>query len=281
MKKTFRTMLVAAMAMLTMTYVGCKGGQGEGEGEGEGGEVKTTEMPDTMTIKVGDSEFSMSKVEPGTFTIGPVAGDKNVTPEEKPAHKVDLTQRFYIGQTEVTQDLYQAVMGTNPSNFKGAKNLPVEQVSYNDAIEFCKRLSEKTGHTFTLPTEAQWEYAARGGQKAPTEPQLYAGSNNIGDVTWFEDNSGEKTHPVASKAPNAIGLYDMTGNVFEWCLDWYGSYKGGDVTNPEGPASGKDRVIRGGSWRGDAKNCRVSYRYNYGPDHNRFNLGFRVVMLPE
>ena len=269
---------MAAMAMLALTYVGCIG-QEEPEGEGEGVEVVADEMPETMTLKVGDAEFSLSRVDAGTFTIGPVAGDKNVTADEKPAHKVDLTQRFYIGQTEVTQELYKAVMGTNPSKFSGA-NLPVEQVSYNDAMEFCKRLSEQTGRTFTLPTEAQWEYAARGGQKAPETPQLYSGSDNISEVTWFEENSAGKTHPVASKAPNAIGLYDMTGNVFEWCLDWYGSYKGGDVTNPAGPEKGKNRVIRGGSWRGDAKNCRVSYRYNYGPDHNRFNLGFRVVMLP-
>ena len=279
MRKTFRTMLVAAMAMMTVNYVGCKG-HGEGEGEGEGGEEIVVEQPETMTFKVGDAEFSVARVDAGTFTIGPVAGDKYVTDDEKPAHQVDLTETYYIGQTEVTQELYTAVMGTNPSKFTGAKNLPVEQVSYNDAIEFCKRLSEQTGKTFTLPTEAQWEYAARGAQNAPAEPQLYAGSNNIGEVTWFENNSGGKTHPVASKAPNAIGLYDMTGNVFEWCLDWYGSYKDGDVTNPEGPTTGKDRVIRGGSWRGDAKNCRISYRYNYGPEHNRFNLGFRVVMLP-
>lgn len=272
-------MMVAAMAMLAFTYVGCKGGQGDGEGEGSG-ETKEMQLPETMTLKVGDAEFSMSRVDAGTFTIGPVAGDKDVTDAEKPAHQVDLTETFYIAQTEVTQELYKAVMGTNPSNFTGMKNLPVEQVSYNDAMEFCKRLSEETGYTFTLPTEAQWEYAARGAQNAPANPELYAGSNNINDVSWFEDNSNGKTHPVATKAPNALGLYDMTGNVFEWCLDWYGNYKDGAATNPNGPNSGADRVLRGGSWRGDAKNCRVSYRYNYGPDHNRFNLGFRVVMLP-
>ena len=270
-------MLVAAMAMLTVTYVGCKG-QGGGEGEG-GEETVVEEMPETMTFKVGNSEFTVSRVDPGTFTIGPVAGDPEVTEDEKPAHKVDLTETYYIGRTEVTQELYAAVMGKNPSNFKGS-NLPVEQVSYNDALEFCKRLSEKTGKNFTLPTEAQWEYAARGGQKSPEQPELYSGSNNINEVSWFGDNSGEKTHPVATKAPNALGIYDMTGNVFEWCLDWYGSYKGAGTTDPNGPAKGVDRVLRGGSWRGEAKNCRVSYRFNYGPDHNRFNLGFRVVMLP-
>lgn len=278
MKQIARKLTVAAMAVLALTFVGCKG-QGEPEDEGTGVETVAPELPDTMTLQVGDAEFALSKVEPGTFTIGPVAGDPNTTDDEKPAHKVQLTDRFYIAQTEVTQELYTAVMGKNPSHFKGA-NLPVEQVSYSDALEFCKRLSEKTGRTFTLPTEAQWEYAARGGQKAPETPELYAGSNNIGDVTWYEGNSGGKTHPVASKAPNAIGLYDMTGNVFEWCLDWYGSYKGTDVADPQGPDNGKERVLRGGSWRGDPKNCRVSYRFNYGPDHNRFNLGFRVVMLP-
>lgn len=279
MKKTVRTLMVAAMTMVALTYVGCKGHPGE-EGEGEGSETPVVEQPETLTLKVGDAEFTVSRVDPGTYTIGPVAGDKDVTDEEKPAHKVDLTKTYYIGQTEVTQELYKAVMGKNPSKFTDGKNLPVEQVSYNDAMEFCKRLSEQTGKTFTLPTEAQWEYAARGGQKAPAEPQLYAGSNNINEVTWFEDNSGGKTHPVASKAPNALGIYDMSGNVFEWCLDWYGSYKGDAVANPQGPSNGKDRVLRGGSWRGDPKNCRVSFRYKYGPDHNRYNLGFRVVMLP-
>ena len=272
-------MMVAAMAMLTVTYVGCKG-QGGGEGEGEGGEEVVVEQPATMTLKVGDAEFTMSRVDAGTFTIGPVAGDKDVTAEEKPAHQVDLTESFYIAQTEVTQELYKAVMGKNPSKFTGIKNLPVEQVSYNDAMEFCKRLSSRTGKHFTLPTEAQWEYAAQGGHKTPSTPTLFAGSDDINAVGWYKDNSDSTTHTVAKKAPNAIGLYDMTGNVFEWCSDWYGNYKDGAATNPNGPANGKDRVLRGGSWRGDAKNCRVSYRYNYGPDHNRFNLGFRVIMLP-
>ena len=281
MKKTFKTMLVAAMAMMTVTYVGCKGQEGEG-GEGEeGGEEIVVEQPETMTLKVGSAEFTLSRVEPGTFTIGPVPGDKDVTDEEKPAHQVDLTKVIYIAQTEVTQELYTAVMGKNPSNFTGAKNLPVEQVTYDDAMEFCKRLSDSTGHTFTLPTEAQWEYAARGAQKAPATPELYSGSNNINEVSWYEENSNGKTHPVATKAPNALGLYDMTGNVFEWCRDWYGSYNANAATNPDGLSKGKDRVLRGGSWRGDAKNCRVSYRYNYSPDHSRFNLGFRVIMLPE
>lgn len=282
MKQTVRTMMLAAMAMMAVVYVGCKG-QPEGEG-GEGGEVveqkEPPAMPETMTLKVGDVDFTVSRVDPGTFTIGPVAGDKEVTDEERPAHKVELTEVFYIGQTEVTQALYKEVMGTNPSNFKGEGTLPVEQVSYKDAMAFCAKLSEKTGRTFTLPTEAQWEYAARGGQNAPAEPTIYSGSNNVVEVAWCEKNSGEKTHPVASKAPNALGVYDMTGNVWEWCLDWYDKYSSTDATNPNGPGSGKSRVLRGGSWRGDTKNCRVSYRFTYPPEHTRFNLGFRVVMLP-
>ena len=278
MKKTFKTMLVAAMAMMTVTYVGCKGQEGEG-GEGEeGGEEIVVEQPETMTLKVGSAEFTLSRVEPGTFTIGPVPGDKDVTDEEKPAHQVDLTKVFYIAQTEVTQELYTAVMGKNPSNFTGAKNLPVEQVTYDDAMEFCKRLSDSTGHTFTLPTEAQWEYAARGAQKAPATPELYSGSNNINEVSWYEENSNGKTHPVATKAPNALGLYDMTGNVWEWCQDLYGAYGDSSLSNPTGATSGDYYVYRGGSWYSYESNCRVSYRSRNTPDYWSDKLGLRLVL---
>ena len=282
---------MAAMAMLALTYVGCKG-QEEPEGEGEGVEVVADEMPETMTLKVGDAEFSLSRVDAGTFTIGPVAGDKNVTADEKPAHKVDLTQRFYIGQTEVTQELYKAVMGTNPSKFSGA-NLPVEQVSYNDAMEFCKRLSEQTGRTFTLPTEAQWEYAAYGGHRGTRT--LYSGSDNIGTVGCYIGNAPDylvfntetnrydtirHTIAVAQKQPNVLGIYDMTGNVREWCADAWGPLSEAEVTDPV-CTHGGERVYRGGCCNDSAQYCRAAYREAISPSSKGFSIGFRLAINME
>ena len=198
--------------------------------------------------------------------------------DEKPAHRVTLNS-FSIGQTEVTQELWEAVMGSNPSKFKGAK-LPVEQVSWNDCQEFIKKLNALTGQHFRLPTEAEWEYAARGGSKS--QGYKYSGSNNLGDVAWYDDddNSGDKTHDVATKQPNELGLYDMSGNVYEWCLDWYGSYSSSSSSNPTGPgpASGFGRVYRGGSWFSYAGRCRVANR-NGGYAGNRSDLfGLRLAL---
>ena len=172
---------------------------------------------------VNGVSFTMVKVDGGTFTMGatPEQGS-DAYGDQKPAHQVKLSD-YYIGETEVTQELWQAVMGSNPSNFKGS-NLPVEEVSWND------------GQKFRLPTEAEWEYAARGGAKS--RGYKYSGSNNIGDVAWYIDNSGFKTHSVKTKSPNELGLYDMSGNVWEWCQDWYDSYGSSAQTNPTGASSG-------------------------------------------
>ena len=240
-----------------------------------------TNTGNTLTLTVGEESFTMVKVEPGVFMMGALEGDTNaLEDEEKPVHQVTLTGTYYIGQTEVTQELYTAVMGSNPSNFTEGNNLPVEKVSYNDALEFCRQLSSLTSKHFTLPTETQWEYAARGGHKTPSTPTLFAGSDDIDAVGWYKDNSDSTTHTVAKKAPNALGLYDMTGNVFEWCLDWYGSYTSDAATDPQGPADGSERVSRGGSWNYPASYCRTSIRACSAPDVTYYMLGFRVVMLP-
>ncbi len=171
---------------------------------------------------------------------------------------------FYIGKYEITQAQWRAVMGTNPSNFKG-DNRPVEMVSWNDVQEFLRKLNQMTGRNYALPTEAQWEYTARGGKN--NDPYEYAGSNSLDGVAWYDGNSGQCTHAVGTKSPNSIGIYDMSGNVWEWCQDWYDS-------------SQSYRVARGGSWYGSASYCRVSGRGNYSPGSRYDDLGFRVVLVP-
>ncbi|MGN1235878.1 MAG: formylglycine-generating enzyme family protein, partial [Bacteroidaceae bacterium] len=178
-------------------------------------------------------------------------------------------------ETEVTQALWTAVMGNNPSYFKGDNN-PVEKVSWNDCQEFITKLNSMTGQKFRLPTEAEWEFAARGGKKS--RGYQYSGSNNISDVAWYCDNSGDNTHAVKTKQPNELGIYDMSGNVFEWCQDWYGDYSSGSQTNPKGPSSGSSRVNRGGGWYCDARYCRSADRFGNPPDYRNFILGLRLVL---
>ena len=168
-------------------------------------------------------------------------------------------------------------MGSNPSNWKG-DNLPVERVSWNDAQEFITKLNQKTGAKFRLPTEAEWEYAARGGNKC--NGYKYSGSNSIDNVAWYTSNSGSKTHQVGTKSPNELGIYDMSGNVWEWCQDWYVSYSSGSQTNPRGASSGSIRVIRGGGWGNIARECRVSVRLSNPPGYGDGNGGFRLVLVP-
>ena len=231
----------------------------------------------TMIVSVGNVTFNMIKVEGGTFQMGATSeqgGD--AYDDEKPVHSVTVSS-FYMGETEVTQALWKAVMGSNPSRWKG-DNLPVEQVSWNDCQKFIKKLNDMTGQNFRLPTEAEWEYAARGGKKG--NGYKYAGSNDIGSVVWYTDNSGVKTHPVKGKSPNELGLYDMSGNVYEWCSDWYGKeyYSSSPSNNPKGPSSGSIRVLRGGSWYSRAGRCRVSARFNYGPGNRDIINGFRLAL---
>ena len=226
--------------------------------------------------------FKMIKVAGGTFTMGATAEQGDDADDwKRPAHQVTLSD-YYIGQTQVTQELWTAVMGDNPSEFKG-DNLPMESVSWDDCQFFIEKLNlllskELGGKHFALPTEAQWEFASRGGNKS--KGYKYAGSNEIDDVAWFEYNSGYKTHPVAQKQPNELGLYDMSGNVYEWCQDWYGKYSSDAQTNPQGPASGTRRVYRGGSRYSSAKDCRVYSHNGSSPDYRGYLLGFRLCLIP-
>ena len=169
-------------------------------------------------------------------------------------------------------------MGSNPSHFKSCGgNCPVERVSWNDVQEFLKKLNQMTGKNYRLPTEAQWEYAARGGSKS--RGYKYSGSNSVGSVAWYRGNSSFKTHAVGQKSPNELGIYDMSGNVWEWCMDWIGSYSSGAQRNPQGPSSGSRKVLRGGSWINSARGMRVSNRGSISPS-NRGSFGFRLVVLP-
>ena len=235
--------------------------------------------PQTETITVNGVSFTMVAVKGGTFTMGCTSEQgSDCYDSEKPAHQVTLSD-YLIGETEVTQALWKAVMGSNPSSFKG-DNLPVEKVSYNDIVnDFIPKLNRLTGRTFRLPTEAEWEYAARGGSQS--RGYKYSGSNTPGNVAWYYDNSGSKTHPVKTKAANELGLYDMSGNVWEWCSDRYGSYSNTAQTDPTGPSSGSDRVLRGGTWGSIARSSRVSDRYYNHPFYRLSNFGFRLVMEPE
>ena len=235
-----------------------------------------TVSDNTISIPVKDGiSIDMVRVEAGTFTMGATPEMKNPNNDEKPTHRVTLTNDYYISKYEVTQALWQAVMGKKPSKFKG-DNLPVEQVSWDDCQKFINKLNRITGKKFRLPTEAEWEYAARGGKKS--RGYQYSGSNNLSDVAWYYNNSGEKTHAVGSKQANELGIYDMSGNVWEWCQDWYGEYNSSSQVNPIGANSGPYRVYRGGSWSKAARLCRSSCRDCYMPSYRDFNIGFRLVL---
>ena len=236
----------------------------------------TVTNSDNISIPVKDGiSIDMVRVEAGTFTMGATSEMKDPWDDEKPAHQVTLTNDYYICKYEVTQALWQAVMGNNPSNFKG-DNLPVENVSWKDCQKFLSKLNNTTGKSFRLPTEAEWEYAARGGKKS--RGYQYNGSNNLSDVAWYDDNSGKKTHAVGTKQPNELGIYDMSGNVWEWCQDRYGKYSSSSQVNPTGANSGSYRVLRGGSWCSSARVCRSSYRYGSTPGNRDGNLGLRLIL---
>lgn len=242
------------------------------------------EAPASEVFTVNGVSFTMITVEGGTFTMG-------ATPEqgseadgiEKPTHEVTLSS-YSIGQTEVTQELWMAVMGSNPSEFTGDLNRPVETVSWNNCQEFIAKLNEMTGRQFRLPTEAEWEFAARGGLQS--QGYKYAGGNTIDDVAWYYVNSyphydpsvERGTRPVGTKVPNELGLYDMSGNVSEWCQDWYGSYTGAAQTNPTGPSSGLYRIARGGSWFDFPHRIRVASRYYETPSYTGNIIGLRLAL---
>ena len=240
-------------------------------------DTRTFETNNPNTFTVNGVIFEMVYVEGGTFDMGATTEQgSDAESDEKPVHSVTL-DGYYIGKCEVTQELWEAVMGSNPSNSMGAQK-PVESVSWNDCQNFIKKLNSLTGRTFRLPTEAEWEYAARGGNKS--RHYKYSGSGNIGYVAWYYKNSGSTTHAVGTQTANELGIYDMSGNVCEWCSDWYGGYSAGSQTNPQGPSSGSARVLRGGSWSDYARYCRVSYRYCGDPYDSYDGGGLRLVLVP-
>ena len=247
------------------------------------GETMTFETNNPNTFTVNGVSFEMVYVEGGSFDMGATTEQgSDAYDSEYPVHSVTLSD-YYIGRCEVTQELWLAVMGswpgTAPSNSYGVgANYPAYYISWNDCQEFVAELNRLTGRTFRLPTEAEWEYAARGGNKS--RHYKYSGSNNIFDVAWHKGNSGDKTHAVGTKTANELGIYDMSGNVYEWCSDWYGSYSAGAQTNPQGPSSGTYRVLRGGSWNYNASYCRVSNRNYNDPDFSFNGLGLRLVLVP-
>ena len=221
--------------------------------------------------------IEMVRVEGGTFTMGATAEQaSDAFSDELPTHKVTLSP-FLIGKYEVSQTLWLAVMGENPSVNTGI-NLPVDNVTWNECQTFITKLNELTGKDFRLLTEAEWEYAARGGNKS--KGYKYSGSNNLGDVAWYIDNSNNTSHAMGTKAPNELGIYDMTGNVMEWVSDWKGSYSSGAQTNPTGPDSGTYRVNRGGSYGNVERLSRITNRNSIDPNMSSKTMGLRLC-LPE
>jgi formylglycine-generating enzyme required for sulfatase activity len=248
-----------------------------------------------LRFTAGSVTFELIYVEGGSFTVGatPEQGD-DAQDREKPAHVVTLTDDYYMGKFEVTQQLWQAVTGksindqrnlANPSEwlYGEGDNYPMYYISYEDCVSFCTALNTlvagqlPAGYEFRLSTEAQWEYAARGGKKSVH--YKYSGSNDANAVAWYSDNSGSTTHEVGKKLPNELGIYDMSGNMWEWCKDRYGDYNDGVQTNPQGPASGSFRVLRGGVWYLNAQYCRIAIRNFNLPSYRSEYYGFRLALV--
>ncbi len=278
--------IVVVIAVVAVVY---KSKSGEPATNANGG-VSYNSSSNEIAFPGGN--YKMVCVEGGTFDMG--CNDSESSYGDSPVHSVTVGD-YYIGETEVTQALWKAVMGDNPSSFVG-DDLPVECVSWEDCQLFISNLNSMTGKNFRMPTEAEWEFAARGGNKS--KHTKYSGSDNIDDVEWYWRNSGDKylngtdwdvetvnnnnckMHPVATKQPNELGIYDMGGNVCEWCSDWYGVYLNSSQTNPTGPSEGSCRVFRGGCWSDDANRCCVSIRNNVTPDLRSSNIGFRLALIP-
>lgn len=224
---------------------------------------------------VNGVSFKMVAVEGGTFTMGSAEGAAGAEKDEFPAHKVTVDD-FYIAETEVTQELWVAVMGSNPSGYTDDALLPVESVTWVDCQNFINKLNELTGNSFRLPTEAEWEYAARGGKYSKNN--FYCGSDTLANVGWYKDNSGERPQKIKQLAPNELGLYDMSGNIWEWCNDWYSDYIAEETKNPKGAEEGRTRVVRGGCWLMDENICRPADRSSAAPRGSGCIVGLRLAM---
>jgi formylglycine-generating enzyme required for sulfatase activity len=216
-------------------------------------------------------EPEMVFVQGGTFQMG----IESVIIDERPVHSVTLSD-YYIGKYEVTQSQWREVMGTNRSLHSDCDQCPEEQVSWDDAQVFIEKLNAMTGRQYRLPTEAEWEFSARGGREG--KGYVYSGSNDLNEVGYFYENANDETHTAGKKRPNELGIFDMSGNVWEWCSDWYGSYVSQPVLNPQGASTGDLRVLRGGSWNDNARYCQVSSRYRNIPSGRFYGYGFRLVL---
>ena len=279
--RLFFCFLIASIATVLPFSVASQNLKGDVNEDGEVDVRDVTALIDIIlggghsTLTVIDTlESDMVFVDGGTFVMGGTADQgANVNSDEFPTREVTLSS-FYISKFEVTQELWEAVTGEKPSNFSGER-FPVEQVSWDDCMTFIDKLNALTGKTYRLPTEAEWEYAARGGKL--TKVYKYSGSNNVDDVAWYGSNSNKTTHPVGQKMPNELGLYDMSGNVNEWCSDWYAIYDENDTINPIGPTSGTMRIFRGGAWSYIAESCRNALRLGFYPTYRVDNVGLRLV----
>ena len=246
---------------------------------------KANYTPNVKTFYANGVSFDMVEVRGGTFRMGATSEQgSDVSRDEKPVHSVTLSG-YYIGKTEVTQELWQAVMGTTLTDFASqlgvctygvGDDYPMYFISWDDCKEFIGMLNEITQMNFRLPTEAEWEFACRGGNNS--RGYKYSGSNYIDNVAWYDGNSGDTTHPVATKLPNELGIYDMSGNVDEWCNDWYGDYSSGAQTNPKGPYDGSHRVHRGGNMLNNARFCCSSFRTYFSPTTCFSILGLRLAL---
>jgi formylglycine-generating enzyme required for sulfatase activity len=235
-------------------------------------------MPKTTRLFLGHGvPLELNLIPAGQFLMGSTDFEEKRDDDEGPLHQVIISRPFYMGINQVTQEQYEAVMGVNPSDFKGARN-PVEEVSWYDAVAFCTILSENAKQKVRLPTEAEWEYACRAGSR--TRFSFGDDDDKLGDYAWYLDNSGRKARTVGLKKPNPWGLYDMHGNVWEWCSDWYAdSYVNTANCDPQGPPNGSTRVLRGNSWISYAWGCRSALRYGYDPSYRSNKFGFRVAVV--
>ena len=254
-----KTAILSTILLAAMMMTGCQQGP-----------------PKALTLDLGNKvTMKLVLIPAGRFLMGSPDDENGRTKAEGPQHEVTISKPFYMGIYDVTQEQFEQVIGKNPSHFTGAKN-PVETVSWDDAVEFCKVVSEKAAKPVRLPTEAEWEYACRAGSK--TRFCFGDDDDRLGEFAWYDGNSGKTTYPVGQKKPNAFGLYDMHGNVEEWCSDWYSDYVNEPAKDPEGPKTGTYRVTRGGIFVNGPHGCRSAYRDALEPGNRNLYLGFRVVV---
>ncbi len=266
-----KTLFFCLMAMFAFAMTSCSD---DDDDNNNNSSYQAVEVADGIQFTINGVQFKMVEVEGGSFMMGEESTE--AWADEAPVHQVSLDD-YYIGQTEVTQELWEAVMGSNPSQNESAK-YPVESVSWVYCQTFIARLNKLTGKKFRLPTEAEWEFAARGG--ISSKNYKYSGSDQVADVAWYDDNSKGHIHEVGKKAPNELNLYDMSGNVAEWCADWYDEeyYVTSPQNNPEGPSSGDFRVVRGGSWTNQSTFSRVACRLNGSIDEISDITGLRLAL---